>query len=453
MGDVIESLGATATRGQLHVLGGYDGAQLKTHQIYNPAAGTWSPAPPMLTPRMGLAAVTGPDGLIYAIGGSGGGSLSLATVEAYDPDKEAWNPKASLQTERSFLAAVTGPDGKIYAIGGLNFLPRGGALATVEVYDPKNPTLGWTPGPPLPAPRFGLAAAVGPDGLIYAIGGNGIDKGQEVAEKTVYSYDPLAPGGWIPQENLKTAQGNLAAATGPDGRIYAIGGAHIQGTEVTPLDTVEAFTVATPMTAPDPYIGGSSDVILLDSNGTPVPITPADVSWQPSKQYGISAIVYNDSTVAAPNTAVGFWLFVNVDQAQGRPTVATLIDKVNVTVPANGFMIANSPTGVSYRGLQGASVAVSIANPESPYFNVDPTTATEVLGPDVERPPGSGHCGAAWRGYPDSCLDIEAQLQNINRGDFNTAQEYEAAVRGLRVELTKCLDQWGGPFGVPDAFV
>jgi hypothetical protein len=125
---------------------------------------------------------------------------------------------------------------------------------------------------------------------------------------------------------------------------------------------------------------------------------------------------------------------------------------VIVTVPPNGSTLVVCPTKVAYAGLQGAQVAVTVANPASPYFNVDPTTPAQVLGANVERPPGSGHYGTAWRGYPDSCLNIEAQLQNIDRGDFNTKQAYDAAVSGLRAELTKCLDQWGGPLGLPDAF-
>src|ERR1700676_3601662 len=64
---------------------GTDGSSaLATHEIYDPAAGTWSSAPSLPTARTHLAAVTGRDGLIYAIVGYNGpdpGGVYLTTVE------------------------------------------------------------------------------------------------------------------------------------------------------------------------------------------------------------------------------------------------------------------------------------------------------------------------------------------------------------------------------------
>ena len=89
---------------------------------------------------------------------------------------------------------------------------------------------------------------------------------------TVYSYDP-ATSAWTTQDSLLAATGFLAGTTGPDGLIYAIGGQSDLG---EPVATVEAFTTATAQTAPDPYLGNGSyqspDIILLDSTHTPIPI-------------------------------------------------------------------------------------------------------------------------------------------------------------------------------------
>src|SRR5262245_50219911 len=94
---------------------------------------TWATKAAMPGSRSDLAAATGPDGKIYAIGGLNAGGGILATVEAYDPTNDTWATKAAMPTARNALAAATGQDGKIYAIGGLN---AGGILATVEAYDP-----------------------------------------------------------------------------------------------------------------------------------------------------------------------------------------------------------------------------------------------------------------------------------------------------------------------------
>ena len=62
---------------------------LTTHEVYEPANDAWSKAAPLPTARGTLAAATGPDGLIYAIGGGNPNSPnsgSLATVEAYTSD-------------------------------------------------------------------------------------------------------------------------------------------------------------------------------------------------------------------------------------------------------------------------------------------------------------------------------------------------------------------------------
>ena len=68
----------------------------------------------------------GPDGKIYAIGVE-----TLATVEAYDFKKKTWSAGPSMSIGREFLAAVTGFDGGIYAIGGYTVLS--GITASVEV--------------------------------------------------------------------------------------------------------------------------------------------------------------------------------------------------------------------------------------------------------------------------------------------------------------------------------
>ncbi len=383
-----EALAATSGPGRLYALGGDNGSgALATHEIYDPAAGTWAAAPPLPTARSGLAAVTGRDGSVYAIGGYNG--AYLGTVEAFDPATNAWTARASMPNPRYYFAAVTGPDGLIYAIGGRT---ASATLANVEIFNPA--TNAWTTGSPLPAARAGLAAAVGPDGLIYAFGGVDLNN---IPQATVYSYNPVSAGPWITQASLLSPQGFLAGDTGPDGLVYAIGGQNF-----LPVSTVEALTVATAVTAPDPYIGNgtyqSPDIILLDASGDPIPIGGApggawDTLLQPNKHYGIQAVVYNDSTVAATTTTVRFWHF-----SGGVGAAGAQIDVQTVTVPPNGSIVVTSAQPFqSGAAGQHECVAVSIANAASAYFNVDPMTAAQVIDPTVPHPAGSGHFGSAWR--------------------------------------------------------
>lgn len=234
-------LAAASTPGRIHALGGWnDTSLLAAHEVYQPATNAWSAAAPMPTARYRLAAVTGSDGLVYALGGMqflAPVFEPVAVVEAYDPATGTWATKAPMPTPRAGLAAVTGHDGRVYALGGITV--SGGAvsvLPTVEIYDPATDL--WTGGPPLPSARFGLAAAVCPDGLIYAIGGT--DANQTSTTKA-YSYDPATPAaGWAPRDPLATARAGLVAATGPDGLVYAIGG---QYWYPTPADNILLGTV------------------------------------------------------------------------------------------------------------------------------------------------------------------------------------------------------------------
>jgi hypothetical protein len=187
----------------------------------------------MPTARNDLAAATGHDGRIYAIGGNTTNGTVLNTVEAYTPGSNSWAAVAPMPTARNDLAAATGPDGRIYAIGGWdgeNTADVDSYLTTVEAYTPG--TNSWATVAPMPTARYFLAAATRPDGRIYAIGGY---KNAELT--TVEAYTP-GTNSWATVAPMPTARYGLAAATGPNGRIYAIGGYHDGSGYV---NTVEAY--------------------------------------------------------------------------------------------------------------------------------------------------------------------------------------------------------------------
>ncbi|MGQ9687321.1 MAG: hypothetical protein ACUVXF_00820 [Desulfobaccales bacterium] len=71
----------------------------------------------MPTGRYCLAAVAGPHGKIYALGGLRS-CAGLSIVEAFDPLENSWEAKSPMNTGRWGLAAAVDQDGKIYAVGG-----------------------------------------------------------------------------------------------------------------------------------------------------------------------------------------------------------------------------------------------------------------------------------------------------------------------------------------------
>lgn len=213
--------------GRIYAIGGaYFNNTLASMEVYdpnNPAAG-WRLLPGSLnTPRSSFAAVFGPDGNIYVLGGYDNNHTTLASVEMYNPTnpQAGWSVvPASMTTPRAFLAAVVGPDGRIYAIGGYDSASN--PLKSVETYVPGAPN--WTPAASMQTNRSELAAVVGPDGRIYALGGN--DRGHLL--NTVEVYD-TKNGKWSPGVSMITAHFRFNAVLGPDKFIYAIGGVDNNG--------------------------------------------------------------------------------------------------------------------------------------------------------------------------------------------------------------------------------
>jgi len=223
----------TDADGHLYVVGGRGGESgnpLDEVLVLDPAGGAWSAVASLPTPRASLAAALGSDRRIYALGGSV--STVLGTVEAYDPQDNTWSTVASLPTPRELLAAATAGDGRIYAIGGFDVRE----LATVEAYAPKSDR--WTPVAWVSPGRVGPSAAA-QDGRILVTGGENF--GMPVGSR-VDGYS-AATNAWISQPSLMLARKQGAAVTGPDGRIYAIGGI---SPEQAVLGSVEAFRPTAP---------------------------------------------------------------------------------------------------------------------------------------------------------------------------------------------------------------
>src|SRR5229473_230723 len=129
------------------------------------AAATWQTAPPLPAARANLAAATGADGTLYAIGGVAG--ITVQTVYSFKPGTDtAWQTAPALPAALHTLAAATGADGTLYAIGGLDASTN--VRNTVYSFKPGTDTA-WQTTPTLPAARDRLAVATGADGTLYAI--------------------------------------------------------------------------------------------------------------------------------------------------------------------------------------------------------------------------------------------------------------------------------------------
>jgi N-acetylneuraminic acid mutarotase len=227
---------ATGADGRIYAIGGQLAGGLLTNEVdaYDPCSNTWTVVAPLPTATYELAATTGLDGRIYALGGAVPGK-SQANVYAYDAPTNTWLQEAPMSTARQGHGAATGPDGRIYVVGGLGATAPP-LLGSTEAYTPSAP--GWTAVAPLNQPRLQHAVVTGPDGRIYAIGGNDY---QCNVFASVEVYDTKA-NMWTASASLPGPMDRLTGALGPDGRIYAIKGTS-SGCSPTATATAIAYDV------------------------------------------------------------------------------------------------------------------------------------------------------------------------------------------------------------------
>ena len=132
--------------GNIYAIGGWNSVARNWVSEYSPPSDSWLNKMPMFSPRSS-AGVAESAGLIYVIGGIGGGTYTN-TVEAYNGT--SWSPRAPMSVSRDLLAAAAS-NGKIYALGGRTSHVPFILKSTVEEYDPGSNT--WTTKSPMGTAR------------------------------------------------------------------------------------------------------------------------------------------------------------------------------------------------------------------------------------------------------------------------------------------------------------
>lgn len=207
------------------------------------------------------SAYSGPDTLLLVVGGDTYPySRPCGTLDIFDPhgnpgggNQGSWQRMPSVPTNRGFLGTAIGPDDNLYAVGGQD--DAGDALAANEIYNASPAclqaqgaltggtlifdggsaaTCGWSTGAPLPTPRWDLAVVAGPDGLIYAIGG-ALSEGAVTNEVDAYSTDA---GSWTSAPQLNVARRGHGAVVTSAGLIWVLGG---YGADGGVLSAVEVY--------------------------------------------------------------------------------------------------------------------------------------------------------------------------------------------------------------------
>ncbi len=214
--------------GQVVVVGGYDRDVEIVDRVeaYDPVAGRWRQLPSLPEPlHHGNVAVV--DRTLYVVGGLGTGFDERGFVWALEPDADAWAELAPLPPDRAVGSAGVGViDGRVHLVGGLR---DGRAVALHTAWDPVTGAVEALA--PAPSVRDHMAAGV-LDGRLVVVGGR--DGAIAALVDALEIYDP-ATDRWTTGAPIPTPRGGVAAAVGPDGRLHVLGG------EGNPADAYGVF--------------------------------------------------------------------------------------------------------------------------------------------------------------------------------------------------------------------
>jgi N-acetylneuraminic acid mutarotase len=191
-------------------------ALFATAELYDPAAGTWTPTGSMSTNRYGHTATLLTNGKVLVTGGL---SFSgwLSSSEIYDPVTGSWTTTGPLAAAREYHTATLLPDGKVLVAGGLTGPTNSVTISSAELYNPISGT--WTTTGSMTTNRYAHTATLLPNGKVLAVGGNNLGVG---FHRTAELYDPLL-GTWTATGSMLNYRFQHTATLLPNGRVLASG--------------------------------------------------------------------------------------------------------------------------------------------------------------------------------------------------------------------------------------
>ena len=191
-------------------------------ELFDPVAGTWSPAASMAGARLQPTATLLGDGRVLVAGGGSGGEAATASVEIYDPAADRWAPAAPMSTARVEASALLLRNGDVLVAGGASAAAnQDGSLDTAEVYDPRSNR--WKPTPEMTSAHAGADSAVLGDGTVLVAGGLDYQGGYGIAVQATDLYNP-ALNSWSSGPPLLVARGQAGGALLANGSFLVVGG-------------------------------------------------------------------------------------------------------------------------------------------------------------------------------------------------------------------------------------
>lgn len=240
--------------GRVLAAGGlFEGRPLASAEVYAPATGSWAPVEPMAIPRLGHSLTLLGDGRVLVAGGSalgadesdGGGQAirTEASAEIFDPAAGSWSPTGPMASPRFEHTATALDDGRVVITGGLG--PVGvataiGPLRSTEIYDPAAGA--FLASTDMAEGRTNHAAARLSDGAVIVSGGVGGERG-DISLASAEVFDSRG-GTWTTVGAMGSARTGHTATRLDDGRVLVAGGESVHLGARRSLTSAEVFEPA-----------------------------------------------------------------------------------------------------------------------------------------------------------------------------------------------------------------
>ena len=164
--------------GQILVAGGFNGSEIRTAELYDPAIGTWTETGSLTDTHAGPTATLLTSGEVLLVGG-------FVSAEIYDAASGTWSTTGSPAFPRSFQTATLLPDGNVLIAGGDIY------STSAELYDP---SIGfWLAAGNLITGRVEHTATLLNNGKVLVAGGTDSDLNNLFATAELYDEQAVAP--------------------------------------------------------------------------------------------------------------------------------------------------------------------------------------------------------------------------------------------------------------------